>query len=89
MRLVYAIPLLIALGFAWLGVRYFLERRKEQRLRERLHRQRVPPKVKSRGGSERSEMRAGDDATTVIRTIKRRQPPTPAQSSGRHRPDKR
>ncbi len=80
MRLVYTLPLLIALGFAWLAVRYLLERRKEQRLRERLRRQATTPKFKSRGNTERSEMRAGEDVTTVMRTIKRKEPATAAQS---------
>jgi len=83
MRLVYLVPLLIALGFAWLAVRYVLEKRRDERLRERLRRQPAAPKVKSRGNSERSEMRAGEDATTVLRTIKRKEPATAAQSQTR------
>jgi hypothetical protein len=75
MRLVYLLPLLIALGFAWLGVRYALERRHEREVRERLRREPRIAKRNSHDDSERSEMRACEDAITVHRTIKRKPPP--------------
>jgi len=80
MSLVYALPLLIALGFASLAVRHVLEKRRERRLRERLRRRPIPPKIKSRGNSERSEMRAGEDTTTVLQAIEREEPAMAARS---------
>jgi hypothetical protein len=77
MPLLYLLPLLIALGFAWLGVRYAMERRRERQLRERLRREPALPKMKSRSDSERSEMRAYEDATTVARTIGKKEPSRP------------
>ncbi len=73
MRLVYALPLLIALGFVWLAIRHVLDRRSERLLHERLKRQPMPPKFNSRGDSERSEMRAYEDATTVARSIRHKE----------------
>jgi hypothetical protein len=78
MPLIYLLPLLIALGFAALGVRYVRERRRERRLRDRLKREPALPKLKSRGDTERSEMRACEDATTVARTIERKPRSRPA-----------
>ncbi len=70
--LVYALPLLIAITAAWLVVRSVRERRRERALRERLDRQSRPPKLKSRSASERSQMRATEDPTTVLNSLKTR-----------------
>jgi hypothetical protein len=72
------LPLLILLGFGWLGVRYLLERRRERELRERLRREPALPKFRSRSGSERSEMRANEDPTTVARSISKEERPRSA-----------
>ncbi len=74
MTLLYALPLLIAMALAWLLVRHARDRRRTQLFRDRLKRQSKRPKLKSRSDSERSEMRAYDDATTVARTIQKTEP---------------
>jgi hypothetical protein len=72
MPVLYALLLLIAIAIAWLVARHVLDRRRERLWRDRLTRLPSRPRFKRRADSERSEMRANDDPTTVATTIAKR-----------------
>jgi hypothetical protein len=71
--LVYGIPSVVALLVA-LGYVRRVARRERKR---RVNRTRVPPAVGLRSLSQRSEMRAGEDAATVMEEIQRTHSGTP------------
>ena len=87
MDLAYGIPSLTALILAFAWVRH-VARRERTRRRQRA-RQSKPPGVRSL--SQRSEMRAAEDPSTVMESIQRThsRPPTFPHEASTKRPAKR
>ena len=70
MDLLYAIPLLLALFVALIGVRRAIQRRALRRRKsERAKRGRPTPRSFKPLGTKRSQMRTDDDPTTVMDRI--------------------
>ena len=76
MNLVFALPLILALGCAIYAVRHIARRRAKRRARERRERaQRRGPRSFAPTKSKRSQMRTDDDPTTVMERITETKPP--------------
>ena len=82
MSLLYAIPLLVALVIGWYVVRRAVTRARQRRAPPR----RKPPATTVGKMSARTEMRAYDDATTLMRAITR---PGPHRRKPRSKADSR
>jgi len=82
MNLVFALPLILALGVALYAVRRILRRRAKRRARERRERaQRTGPRSFAPAKSKRSQMRTDDDPTTVMERITETKPPSTGPST--------
>ena len=82
MNLVFALPLILALGVALYAVRRILRGRAKRRARERRERaQRTGPRSFAPAKSKRSQMRTDDDPTTVMERITETKPPSTGPST--------
>ena len=76
MNLVYAVPLLLALGCAFYAVRFIARRRALRRQKARRERNaRTGPRSFVPAKTQRSEMRTDDDPTTVLEKFAESRPP--------------
>ena len=79
MNLVFAVPLLLALGCAWYVGRRIARRRALRRQQARRERnERMEKRSFTPVKSKRSQMRTDDDPTTVMERISETRPPASA-----------